>query len=134
MELPGEPRILLRSIGLRLLVDFFSENGLTLGRMSQMGPFSARHGAGPEFRGTLTHAHGTLSGLLWRPRTIEQAYGLPADRPAAGRPGRETTDGGAGEGAAAARTRCANRLRFMSPRRDRCTECVSFDNELVRGH
>ena len=25
-------------------------------------------------------------------------------------------------------------LRFMSPRRDRCTECVSFDNELVRGH
>jgi hypothetical protein len=25
---------------------------------------------------TLTHAHGTLSGLLGRPRAIEQAYGL----------------------------------------------------------
>src|SRR5260221_1418188 len=30
-------------------------------------PFSAQHGAGPEFCGTLTHAHGTLSGLLGRP-------------------------------------------------------------------
>ena len=39
-------------------------------------PFSAQQGAGPEFCGTLTHAHGTLSGLLGRPRAIEQAYGL----------------------------------------------------------
>ena len=36
-------------------------------------PFSAQHGAGPEFCGTLTNAHGTLSGLLGRPRAIEQA-------------------------------------------------------------
>jgi hypothetical protein len=39
-------------------------------------PFSAQHGAGPEFCGTLTHAHGTLCGPLGRPRAIEQAYGL----------------------------------------------------------
>jgi len=39
-------------------------------------PFSAQHGAGPEFGGTLTQAHGTLSGLLGRPRAIEQAYDL----------------------------------------------------------
>src|SRR5436309_15588168 len=39
-------------------------------------PFSAQHGAGPEFYGTLTHVHGTLSGLLGKPRAIEQAYGL----------------------------------------------------------
>jgi hypothetical protein len=39
-------------------------------------PFSAQHGAGPEFCGALTHAYGTLSGLLGRPRAIEQAYCL----------------------------------------------------------
>src|SRR6266511_3802224 len=39
-------------------------------------PFSAQRSAGPEVCGTLTHTHGTLSGLLGRPRAIEQAYGL----------------------------------------------------------
>ena len=76
-------------------------------------PFAAQHGARPQVGGPPAQVHGALSCFLGRSRASRAAAGSrhpghPTDRPEADRPEHETGDGGAGEGALAARIRCAN--------------------------